>query len=46
MLSIGLETRTIVKPVWTSAASTSARTMRAKGGSAKLFRRPAIGPAG
>ncbi|MBI5383811.1 MAG: hypothetical protein HZA90_03900 [Verrucomicrobia bacterium] len=46
MLSIGLEIRTMVKPVWTSAARTSAPTMRAEGGSAKLFCRPATGPAG
>jgi hypothetical protein len=46
MLPIELETRTIVRPVWTSAARTSVATMKGRGGSAKLFCRPAIGTTG
>jgi hypothetical protein len=46
MLSIGLETRTSVEPVWTSAARTSGASMARDADAAKLFRRPATGPAG
>ena len=46
MLSIGLETRTIVKPVWTSAAGTSARSMGGRGPSSQVIPPARNRPAG
>ena len=43
MLNVGLETRTIVIPVWTSVATPNAPSLPEAPRLAKLFHRPTIG---